>query len=167
MTQTFESSTALSHTVFNTLTQCDVATWRITKFLQVPNWWYGFLLSVSSNRCGWRYEKNSGIQINFIKSFASAEKEVQRNSNICKHTKHYRLFTSLAVVLAVDLLCCILVYLMTTSDMRNIVHISCISENMWKIMYVFQNQVCQYCSCRISIMVWLHNHSYRIDLLSM
>ena len=77
-------------------------------------------------------KKNSGIQINFIKiaSFASAEKEVQRNSNICKHTKHYRLFTSLAVVLAVDLLYCILVYLMTTSDMGNIVYISCISENM-------------------------------------
>lgn len=116
-----------------------------------------------------RMKKNSGIQINFVKiaSFVFAKNKVQWKSNICKHTKYYQPFSSLSAALAVDPLCYILVYLMTTSDMGNIIHILCISGNVRKIMYIFQNQVCQYCACHISIMIWLHNHRYRIGLLSM
>ena len=102
-----------------------------------------------------------------IPSFVFAENEVQRNGDICEHTKHYQQFSSSSAAFAVDSLCCSLGYLMTTSVMGSIVYILCISKNVRKKMYIFPNQICQYCNCHISIMVWLHNHSYRIGLFSM
>ena len=61
-----ESSKVLSYVVLNSLTQCYVASRRIPKVLQISSWRYELFLSVSSDRCAWRYEKKTQMFISIL-----------------------------------------------------------------------------------------------------
>ena len=70
---------------------------------------------MTSNQYALRYGKNLGIHINFIKiaSFLFAENEVQQNSDIYEHTKHYQPFSSLSPALADNSLFYLLFFLIS------------------------------------------------------